>query len=78
MKELRISTRIKIPCKPLYRFDQHCIHPQVQSIVELVQGEELHVLVNNARGPAAVYAVPAIFTSQSWKLHFKQVSKKQM
>ena len=76
MKELRISLLIKTPCKPLYGFYQHCIHPQVQAIVELVQGEELHVLVNNARGPAAVYTVATIFTSQSWKLHFKQVSVK--
>ena len=41
-------------------------------MVVLIQGEELDVLVNDDRGPGAVYAVATIFMSNPGLLCFKQ------
>jgi hypothetical protein len=60
------------PGKPLYRFYQHRINPQLMFLVKLVQSEELDVLVNDDRGPCLVDTVATIFTRQSGLLCFKQ------
>ena len=52
----------KIPGQPLYGFDEHGIHSQLVSVVELVTGEKLDVLVNDDGRPGAVDAVATIFT----------------
>ena len=62
----------KLPSQSLYWFDEHSIYSQVKPVVELVQGEELYILVNDNGGPGTVDAVAAIFTRYSGLLCFKQ------
>ena len=40
--------------------DQHCVHPQLQLVGELVGGEELEVMVHDDGASAVVDAVPPV------------------
>jgi hypothetical protein len=57
--------------KSLYGFNEHGINPELVTIAELVQGEELDVLVDDDGGPGAVDAVATILTRHSLLLAFK-------
>jgi hypothetical protein len=61
-----------VPGKSLYGFNEHCINPELVTIVKLVQGEELDVLVDDDGGPGAVDAVATIFPRKSRLLGLKQ------
>ena len=54
-----------LPRKPLYWFDEHCINPQLNTIVKLVKRKELDVLVDDDGGPIEVDAVATILPSQA-------------
>ena len=51
------------PCEPLYRFNQHGINPELQTIVNLVVVEEFDVLGNNDGRSVEVDTVAPIHSS---------------
>ena len=73
--QLSFMTNEYQPCESLYGLYQHPIDPQHESLVELVQGKELDVLVDDDGGPGVVDAVVTIFTRKTGLLSFKQSSK---
>ena len=53
--------------------DQHCVHPQLQLVGELVGGEELEVMVHDDGASAVVDAVPPVLPGQPDLLPLKQL-----
>ena len=59
--------------EPLDGLDQHCVHPELEAVGELVWREELEVVVHDDGAPAVVDAVSPVLPRQADLLPLKQL-----